>query len=100
VLGLGRMSLFTLTCYFDSICSCGDADGLTVVEVLQHLHSRAWVGAVFEVGHCFTFFGILLGGCGRCDGQVDGQVAFCGVVYWVRKGIQMSSEMGLVDFDV
>ena len=49
MLGLGRMSLFTLTCDFDSVCSGGDADGLTVVEVLQHLDSRAWVGAVSEV---------------------------------------------------
>lgn len=29
-----------------------------------------------------------------------GWTAFCVVVYWVCKGIQMSSEMGLVDFDV
>jgi hypothetical protein len=65
VLGLGRMSLFTLTCDFDSVCSGRDADGLAVVEVLQHLHSRAWVGAVFEVGHCFTFPWFSFGSLGK-----------------------------------
>jgi hypothetical protein len=55
----GSLGLYdlTLTCYLDSVCPCGNADGLAVVEVLQHLDSRAWVGTVFEVGHfVFLFF--------------------------------------------
>jgi hypothetical protein len=43
--------LLTLACDLDSVCACGDAHGLAVVEVLQHLDAEAWVGAVSEVGH-------------------------------------------------
>jgi hypothetical protein len=48
----GRLAL---TRYFDSVCSCGDADGLVVVEVLEVLDAEVWVGGVFEVGHCLGF---------------------------------------------